>query len=113
MMLRGLNRVLRNLNEWEDRMRAASYLLAQNWAGRLEGYMKRYAPWTDRTGAARAGLYGTAELDRDEVVIRLGHTVDYGVYLELAHDGKYAIIELTRRTFQDDIVRDFRELWGG
>jgi hypothetical protein len=112
MMPTGLSRVFGNLDSWENRMRAASLALGQNWAGKLEGEMKTKAPWTDRTGNARAGLFATATLEREDVVIRLAHTVDYGKYLELANDGRYAILEPTRRAYQRQIHRDYRELWG-
>jgi len=111
-MAQGLSQVFRNLDAWDRRMRAATFALAQNWAGKLEAEMKQKAPWKDRTGNARAGLFGTASLEGQEIVIRLGHTVEYGKYLELAHDGRYAIIEPTRRAHLKDIERDFRELWG-
>lgn len=111
-MAEGLRNVFRNLDAWERRMRMATLALAQNWAGKLEGEMKEKAPWTDRTGNARGGLFGTAGLRGQEVTIRLGHTVDYGKYLELAHDGRYAILEPTRRRRQREVHRDFQELWG-
>lgn len=111
-MAQGMSQVFRNLDAWDRRMRAATFALAQNWAGKLEREMKEKAPWTDRTGNARAGLYGTAALEGQEVVIRLGHTVSYGVYLELAHDGRYAIVKPTQQANKAKLLRDFRELWG-
>ena len=92
-------------------MRLATLALAQNWAGKLEREMKEKAPWKDRTGNARAGLFGKAGLDGHEVYIRLGHMVDYGVFLELAHDGRYAIIEQTKRSNQRDVHRTLQKLW--
>jgi hypothetical protein len=53
------------------------------------------AKWTDRTGDARAGLTCTAlstAAAQDIVRIVLFHSVSYGVFLELAHGGTYAII---------------------
>ncbi len=112
MMAEGLQNVLRNLSNWEQRMKAATLALAQNWAGNLEGQMKEKAPWTDRTGNARNGLFGRAGMEGQDIYIRLGHTVDYGKYLELAHDGRYAILEPTRRANQRNVHRSFQELWG-
>jgi len=112
LTVKGLDRVVHNLRNWNSRMKAATFALAQNWAGKLEREMKEKAPWTDRTGNARAGLYGTTEWDGNDVVIRIGHTVVYGVYLELAHDGRYAIVKPTQEANKADLLRDFRELWG-
>ncbi|WPD20180.1 hypothetical protein [Thermaerobacter composti] len=112
-MPEGLGRVLRNLDAWHLRQRAATIALAQNWAGRMEAHMKREAPWEDRTGNARNGLFAGASFDGHTVRIRLGHTVHYGVYLELANEGRYAIIGPTRRKFEADLKRSFEELWRG
>jgi len=110
-MPEGLGRVLRNMDAWHMRMRAATIALAQNWAGRMEAYMKRNAPWTDRTGNARNGLWGAAGIEGHDVFIRIGHTVEYGKWLELARDGKYAILGPTRNRFQAQIHKSFEELW--
>lgn len=56
-------------------------------------HMKEHAPWTDRTGAARAGLHAVASTpqpDRYEIVF--AHTVHYGIWLEIANSGRYEII---------------------
>lgn len=46
--------------------------------------MKARAPWNDRSGAARAGLFGqVTSSGGDAIEIVLGHTVNYGVFLEL------------------------------
>ena len=54
--------------------------MAGSHASRAEGRMKAGAPWNDRTGHARASLYGRAE----GTDIELGTTnSEYGHYLEL------------------------------
>lgn len=60
----------------------------QEQAAEAEAWMKANAPWQDRTGAARAGLTATVEGN----AITLAHGVDYGLWLEIANQGKYAII---------------------
>jgi hypothetical protein len=54
--------------------------------------LKTEAPWQDHTGYARAGLwaepYGTAR----DGGIRMGHTAEYGVYLEESNDGRFQVI---------------------
>lgn len=106
----GGDAVARNLERWVDRKMAAMAALARYWAGRLEGEMKATAPWQDRTGAARGGLFGDTRLGPDSLSIILGHTVDYGVYLELAHEGRYAILWPTAQQFAPEIVRSFQRL---
>lgn len=60
-------------------------------------WAKENAPWTDRTGNARAGLHsGVSEgLKQDFFELYIAHTVFYGIYLETRWNGKYAIIAPT------------------
>jgi hypothetical protein len=68
-------------------------------AGLIASYLQQQAQlnaiWTDRTGAAREGLATIADVSEDLVSIYLAHTVSYGIFLELAHGGKYSIIMRT------------------
>lgn len=84
-----LPRNIKNINPYvEKRLAAAAY----GFAPRAELHMKSTAPWTDRTGAARNGLTARPEIRGDEVAIVLGHGVDYGIWLEVAHSGAYAVV---------------------
>jgi hypothetical protein len=59
----------------------------------VQQYAQENAPWEDQSGAAREGL--TAEyqdLGLFEHAIILYHTVEYGIWLEVRWNGKYAII---------------------
>jgi hypothetical protein len=107
----------------EGKFLAAVYALAMNTGGIMMGEAREGAPWTDRTGNARSGLYmavegfgramtkkggrirnvttgkyqsmsveGTLSVKDDELVIVLGHTMYYGVYLELSNGERYAIV---------------------
>lgn len=60
-----------------------------------EAWMKANAPWTDRTGAARAGLHvdvTQAPAVLAELTFSHGEDIDYAVWLELAHSGSFGII---------------------
>ena len=103
--------VQRNLQAWADRQRAEVVLLAQRWAGTLEAQAKTDASWTDRTSNARNGLFGVTEIRGNEVIIRLGHTMEYGVFLELANEGKYAILKPTINSAAPRIFDSYRKLW--
>lgn len=60
-------------------------------------YMKDHAPWTDRTGNARSGLFTTTAygVQRDHWELIMAHSVYYGIYLEVCNSGKYAVIKPT------------------
>lgn len=62
----------------------------------IESSMKVNRPWTDRTGMAKATLSGTlSQPSPDLMRITLAHGVEYGIWLELAHEKNYAIIAPT------------------
>lgn len=103
--------VQRNLQAWADRQRAEVVLLAQRWAGTLEARAKTHAPWTDRTSNARNGLFGTTEVRGNEIIIRIGHTIEYGVFLELANEGRFAILKPTITDSTAEIFDSYRKLW--
>lgn len=107
----GEQEVVRNLRDWAERRRAAVVALAQDWAGELEGRAKQDAPWTDRTGNARSGLRGETVVSRNQVKIALAHSVEYGVYLELANDGRYAILKPTLDAAVPEIYLAYKRLW--
>lgn len=57
-----------------------------------EDQAKATAPWGDRTGAARDGLYASVDQVGLEVQLSLNHSVDYGLWLEVIKGGQYAVI---------------------
>lgn len=76
-----------------------AHLIANEWAAMA----KDRAPWTDRTGTARAELF--AAMDDElfqgaagaivEVYLSHGLAVPYGKYLELANGQRFAVIAPT------------------
>ena len=80
----------------------------------MQNSAKDNARWTDRTGNARSGLFGTAEAEfaRELVVIYLSHgtDIDYGVYLETRYGGRYAIIMRTIERHLPELRRMLQEL---
>ncbi|MBT9177463.1 MAG: hypothetical protein DDT20_01796 [Firmicutes bacterium] len=100
-----------NLTDWAARQRAAVIALAKNWAGQLEGQAKQDAPWKDRTGNARAGLFGSTAVKGNQVFIRVAHSMDYGVLLELGYDGRFAILKPTIDKAIPEIFSSYRRLW--
>lgn len=58
----------------------------------VQDYARSHAPWTDRTGNARNGLFAKASRNGSSHEITLYHTVPYGIWLEVRFAGKNAII---------------------
>ena len=65
---------------------------ALEFAIELLDYAKQTAPWTDRTGAARSELDAAVEAVDEELSVALFHGVDYGIWLEIRWNGRYAVI---------------------
>lgn len=55
---------------------------AKSEASRAEAWMKENAPWEDRTGNARKGLFVVVERSGDVIIITFGGTEDYIPFLE-------------------------------
>lgn len=70
---------------------AAQFIRAE---GDAVTYAKQNAPWTDRSGNARAGLHAKASPINggQSFELLLAHSVFYGIFLESRFSGKYAII---------------------
>lgn len=74
-----------------------------------EGYAKEKAPWTDRTGDARRSIQ-SADLSQPGMLsfwLYIG--VEYGVWLELANQGKYRILLPTFTITENQIMKDFKK----
>ncbi len=96
--------------QYGERAVQAVNALAMYLAERIQSDMRASAPWTDRTGNARSGLFSVAG---DVVTIYLshGHTVVYGKWLELSHGGMYAVIMPTLEKWLPEIERMLKQLF--
>lgn len=91
----------------------------QQQARALESYMKREAKWNDRTYQARSGLKAEVVVDRfhnsknQYYSISLYHTAPHGVYLELAMEKRFAILEPTVRLKGPEVISGMKGLFNG
>ena len=101
----------KNLDEMSVKLGAVVLMYASTKAGELQGKMKLNRPWTDRTGMAKALLTAKVSQPSKQLVrITLAHGVEYGIWLELAHEKNYAIIAPTVREEGPRIVQDMDNL---
>lgn len=90
------SRLLEGMANFETRAHAAMYAYAETSAKKLESNAKANRPWTDRTGHAKQRLHGDMkEIPGTGFQLSLAHGVDYGIWLELAHEKRFAIIDKT------------------
>lgn len=96
----------KNIERLRNRCDAAVKMYATTKAAQLEAYMKLRRPWTDRTGAAKARLSGRVAENpgRHTIEIILAHGVNYGVWLELAHEKNFAIIGPTINLKSQEVI---------
>lgn len=101
------------IERYGDRVLQTVAAIAQYVATEMQNDAKANASWTDRTGNARTGLFGTSEADfaGHVVTIYLSHGVglDYGRWLELANSGRYAIIMRTMQNHYEPLMQMLRE----
>lgn len=93
-----------------DRLDAALDMYGKTVTKDWETKAKHNRPWTDRTNRARLTLTGSSELTQTELRMVLSHGVDYGVWLELAHEKNWAVVEPTVRLNQELAVQGLRGL---
>ena|SRR5262245_42739728 len=84
--------------------------VADHNANDSQNFMRSNAPWTDRTGNARQGLFSRAFLNGRKVTIVLWHSVPYGIWLEIAHDRRFKIIDPAWRRCGASVMSDLQHL---
>lgn len=87
--------LLNNLRTFNARADRALTAVMKYHATRAVAYARKNAPWRDRTSNARNGLFATAQREPSRHRIIVGHTVPYGVWLEVRWSGRYEIIRPT------------------
>ena len=113
--------LIKGIDEYGRKVMAAVHAAAVYYGQKMQNETRRNAPWEDRTGNARSGLFyavdgfnqgpvvGTVESgpmalmsdvtveegDNQTLILVVGHTVFYGKFLETAHGVAYAIIMST------------------
>lgn len=102
--------LLSGLTKFNSRSDAAIWAYAETAAQKLQGYAREHRPWTDRTGHARQRLTCGVTKDSSIYKLTLSHGVDYGIWLELANEKRFAIIQPTILANSDDIMRGFEHL---
>lgn len=81
------------IEAYGDKVLAGIYAIGQYITLKMQSEAQKGGPWTDRTGNARKMLRGEIESAAEYIMtLYLVHGVDYGLWLEVAHGGQYAVI---------------------
>lgn len=104
--------LLKNLVILDERTDNGIAGVVEFWDSRIEAHMKVTAPWTDRTGNARAGLFAKAGHEKGKWHwIDLGHRVPYGIWLEIRWGGRYAVVFPTLLIYGPKIMQTLNKLF--
>lgn len=103
--------MLINMSELSSKTETALMMYAETKSTQLKSYMQNNRPWTDRTGQAKRMLNAETEKVTQGARIKLSHGVDYGIWLELANEKKYAIIEPTIRIKGPEVMNGLNNLF--
>lgn len=102
--------LLHNLENAQTKSQIAIKMYAQEGAKKFENYAKLNRPWRDRTGHARQRLVGWVETLPTKTKIYIGHGVNYGIWLELAHERRFAILKRTVDAMSKEVLDGYKEL---
>jgi HK97 gp10 family phage protein len=101
------------IKEMDRKLNRAAYGVCRYWDSRIEANMKHNAPWKDRTTNARNGLFANAvKFGERTFGIILGHSVTYGIYLELGtrYMRKRPIIIPTLNKYGPKVMVTFKKI---
>lgn len=107
-------KIIKELENIESRLRISLRIVSDAAAKKMANWAKENQPWTPRTGDAQKFLSGDAYWqDKNILVTAVMHNVDYGIWLELAHEKKYAVLENAIETQRENLIRQYVKLIGG
>lgn len=108
----GIRQVKLNLDKMNKRVELHLAGAVDFQATRSEFFMKNSAPWTDRTGNARSGLFTATKKEGKKYFILLSHTASYGIWLEVRFSGRYAIIVPALEDVVQELPKLIRKVLG-
>lgn len=105
-----VNTLVPEVELMEKKSEQAIMMLLYTDAKLLEKYAKTHRRWKDRTGMARKTITAVPGKTATGYRIKLAHGVNYGIWLELANEKRYAIINEAINTEGPQILKDFQGL---
>jgi hypothetical protein len=70
-------------------------------------------PWINRSFRAARSVHASYTSTETEVSFRLYHTMSYGVYLELARNRQYAVLEPIMRGLAPEFLERIKAIYAG
>jgi hypothetical protein len=93
----GLVEATKGVTEYSNRLERVALLAARDVARIIEGWEKSHHIWQNRTFDAEKRLKCAVFRQGMLIILENSHGVYYGLYLELHHERKFAILEQALR----------------
>ena len=100
----------RNLTTFGDKVNRSVAATMDYNAAYATSWLKSNAPWSDDTGAARSGLVALPFNVGKAHELIMAYSVTYGIWLEVANSGRYAVITPAMRVVGEKIMQDMQML---
>lgn len=100
-----MGKLLKGMAEYDKKCVHAVEVYGRSAAHKMVACAKQNKPWQDRTGMAWQTLSAVAEWKGDKFISGVQHGVYYGVYLEYAHQKRFAILEPTMNKMAPEVYR--------
>ena len=95
----------RGIEKYNKRAIVAIQVYCDTGALQMQNYARKKAKWTDRTGRARTSLTAVSRRVNQGFKIEISYGVDYGMWLEMAHEKKYSILpETIKKVGQQQVI---------
>lgn len=102
--------LMKGLAEREIKTKAAVGLYADTVAKKMEAHAKSNYKWTPRSGLAHQSLNGTWKWVGNVARVELSHGAEYGIWLELCNEKRYAIIKPTIDLISPQAIRGLNKI---
>lgn len=110
LIFRNMPQIQKNLLKHIDNVEKVSHQIVDSNFQKAEGFAKEKAPWTDRTGNARNSIAAVDQSFEHFIAFFLIIGMEYGIWLELANQGKYRILLPTFQIYYNRIRSDFAKV---
>ena len=104
--------VLSRIDSIQAKTHKALQIIADSAVKSMEEYAKNTARWTDRTGNARQRMEGRTRWEGSALIAAITHNVDYAIWLELAHQKKYAILQEALDSQAPNLIEAYKRFLG-
>jgi len=111
----GIRAVKITIQEIFQRRRAMTIMLCMAYAAKaLQNFREQQITdefWNNQTNVAYNSVFGQELVEGDEVGFFLAHTVEYGVYLELANDRKHEALRPVINELLPEFTVNLQRIW--